>query len=212
MPKIGLSKPYAANYSNSGATVTYSNVRTIGRYVELNINLDDSEENDFYSDNSISESDDQFPGGTAAITTDDLSPDAMVDTLGMVREEITGVPGVTAEGAAWIVNNDNQQIPFLGLGGIVKKKLNGVIGYVAVVLDKIRFRNMSNAFKTQGKTIEWGTSSLTADIFRSDKAAHDWRRFSTVFPTEAEAEAALVAYLSPPPEDDEDDEDEGGDG
>lgn len=195
MPKIGLSKPYVANYSNNGTTVTYSNVGVIGRYTELQINLDNSGDNDFYSDNSVSEPDNQFPGGTAAITTDDLSPEAMVKSMGMVREQITGVSGVTTEGAAWIVNNDNQQLPFLGLGGIIKKKQNGAIGYVAVVLDKVRFRNMSNSFTTQGRTIEWQTSSLTADIYRSDRATHDWRRFSTVFPTEAEAEAALVAYL-----------------
>ena len=195
MPKIGLSKPYVAIYSNNGATVAYRNVGVIGRYTELQINIDDSEDYDFYSDNAVSETDNQFPGGTAAITTDDLSPDAMVKTLGMVRENITGVSGVTTEGAAWIINNDNQQLPFLGLGGIVKKKLNGVIGYVAVLLDKVRFRNMSNSFTTQGRTIEWQTSSLTADIYRSDKATHDWRRYSTVFPTEAEAEAALVAYF-----------------
>ena len=195
MPKIGLSKPYVANYSNNGTTVTYSNVGVIGRYTELQINLDNSEDNDFYSDNAVSETDNQFPGGTAAITTDDLSPEAMVKALGMVQEQITGVSGVTTEGAAWIVNNDNQQLPFLGLGGIIKKKQNGAIGYVAVVLDKVRFRNMSNSFTTQGRTIEWQTSSLTADIYRSDRATHDWRRFSTVFPTEAEAEAALVAYL-----------------
>lgn len=195
MPKIGLSKPYVANYSNNGTTVTYSNVGVIGRYTELQINLDNSGDNDFYSDNSVSEPDNQFPGGTAAITTDDLSPEAMVKSMGMVQEQITGVSGVTTEGAAWIVNNDNQQLPFLGLGGIIKKKQNGAIGYVAVVLDKVRFRNMSNSFTTQGRTIEWQTSSLTADIYRSDRATHDWRRFSTVFPTEAEAEAALVAYL-----------------
>lgn len=195
MPKIGLSKPYVATYSNSGSVVSYANIGTIGRYTELNITLSESDDNDFYSDNADSEADNQFPGGTAAVTTDDLSPEAMVNALGMVREDISGVPGVTTEGAAWIVNNDKQVLPFLGLGGIVKKKQNGSIGYVAVVLDKVRFRNMSNAFSTQKKTIEWGTSSLTADIFRSDKPTHDWRRFSTVFSTEDEAESAIKAYF-----------------
>ena len=195
MPKIGLSKPYVATYSNSGSVVSYANIGTIGRYTELNITLSESDDNDFYSDNADSEADNQFPGGTAAVTTDDLSPEAMVNALGMVREDISGVPGVTTEGAAWIVNNDKQVLPFLGLGGIVKKMQNGNIGYVAVVLDKVRFRNMSNAFSTQKKTIEWGTSSLTADIFRSDKPTHDWRRFSTVFSTEDEAESAIKAYF-----------------
>lgn len=194
MPKIGLSKPYVAIYSNNGATVAYRNVGVIGRSTELQINLDDSEDNDFCSDNAVSETDNQFPGGTATITLGNLDADAMVKTLGMVRENITGVSGVTTEGAAWIINNDNQQTPYVGLGGIVKQK-EGATGYVAVLLDKVRFRNFSNSYTTQGRTIVWQTQSLTADIFRSDKATHDWRRFSTVFPTEAEAEAALVAYF-----------------
>ena len=194
MPKIGLSKPYVAIYSNNGATVAYSNVGVIGRYTQLEINLTDGESNPFYSDDSEDQTDDQFPGGTATITLGNLDADAMVKTLGMVRENITGVSGVTTEGAAWIVNNDNQQTPYVGLGGIVKQK-EGAIGYVAVLLDKVRFRNFSNSYTTQGRTIEWQTQSLTADIFRSDKATHDWRRYSTVFPTAAEAEAALVAYF-----------------
>lgn len=195
MPKIGLSKPYAATYSNSGSTVSYTSVATIGRFVSLDISLEDNSDNDFYSDNAISESDNQFPGGTAELTTDDLTPEAMVKVLGMVSENITGVTGVTTEGASWIVNNDNQVTPFLGIGGIAKKKHNGVIGYVAIVLDKVRFRNFGDSISTQGESIEWQTPTLTADIYRSDKATHDWRRYSTVFPTEAEAEAALVAYL-----------------
>ena len=195
MPRIGLSKPYAALYTNSGSTVTYSGCAVIGQFVSLNISLDTGNSNDFYSDNGPSEEDNQFPGGTAEAVTNDLSPEDMVRVLGMTQEPITDVPGVTTEGAAWIVNNDNQQTPFVGFGGIAKRKLNGVIGYVAVVLDKVRFRNFNDSINTQGETIEWQTPTLTADIFRSDTATHDWRRYSTVFPTEAEAEAALVAYL-----------------
>ena len=195
MPKIGLSKPYAANYANSGATVSYSNCAVIGRFVSLNINLEDNSDNDFYSDNAISESDNQFPGGTAELVTDDLSPEAMVKTMGMVREPINGVTGVTTEGAAWIINDDNQAAPFLGIGGIAKKKHNGKVGYVAIALDKVRFRNFNDSITTQGESVEWQTPTLTADIYRSDNATHSWRRYSTVFDTEAEAEAALVAYL-----------------
>ena len=189
MPKIGLSKPYIAFYSNNGTTVTYSGVKTIGRFTELQINVDDSD-NDFYSDNEISESDNQFTSGTAVVTTDDLSEDTMQDALGMDTEVITGVSG-----ALWNINNDAQERPFLGFGGIVKKKVGGMIYYVAVVLDKIRFRDFSSAFTTQGKTIEWGTSSLTADIYRSDNARHSWRRYSSPFSTEEQAELVLKTFL-----------------
>lgn len=194
MATIGLSQPFYAVYSNSGTTVTYSNGGVLGKYTALDIALEDSE-NNFYADNAIAESDDTFAGGTVTITTDDLRPAAMLAALGVVSEAIA-VTDVATTDAAWLINNDSQSVPFLGIGGIAKKKVDGSIKYVAIVLDKVKFRNPSQSITTQGETIEWQTSELVGDIFRSDKATHDWRRISTLLDTEAEAAAAVKAYLS----------------
>ena len=194
MAKIGLSKPYFAVYSNDGTTVSYSGGGVLGKYTNLEISLNNGE-NKFYADNGVAETDDTFGGGTVTVTTDDLRPAALLSALGVVSEAITGVSGVTTEGAAWLVNNDNQAIPFLGLGGIAKKKVDGAVKYVGIVLDKIQFRNPSESFETQGGTITWRTSELVGDIYRSDKASRDWKRVTTLLATEAEAEAAVKAYL-----------------
>lgn len=195
MATIGLSKPFFAIYTNEGATVTYSNGGVLGKYTQLDVSLNGGGSNVFYADNAPAESDDQFSGGTVTITTDDLRPAAMLSALGVISETITAT-GVTTEGAAWLVNNDNQQIPYIGLGGIAKKKVDGVVYYVAMVLDKVQLHNLSNSITTQGETITWQTSQLTGDVYRSDKATHDWRRISTFLSTEAEAEAAIKAYLN----------------
>lgn len=190
MATIGLSKPYFAIYSADGSTVSYANGGVLGKYTALNISLN-SGGNPFYADNGPAEKDDTFPGGTVTVTTDDLRPDAMLAALGVVSEPITG----GGEGAAWLVNNDRQAIPFIGLGGIAKKKVDGVIKYVGIVLDKVQLLNPSESIHTQGESIEWQTSELTGNIYRSDKADHDWKRKTTLLDTEAAAEAAVKAYL-----------------
>lgn len=195
MASIGLSKPYFAVYANSGSTVTYSNGGVLGKFTEMSIELEDGGDNILYADNAPAESDNQFAGGTVSISTDELRPAALTAALGLASETITAA-GVTTEGAAWLVNNDNQQIPYLGIGGIAKKKVDGVVRYVGIVLDKVMLHNPNESLTTQGETIEWQTPTLEGTIFRSDKTTHDWKRVTTLLSTEAEAETAVKAYLN----------------
>lgn len=195
MATIGLSKPYFAVYSASGSTVTYANGGLFGKATEMNIELNDGGSNILYADNGPAESDNQFSGGTVTITTDELSAAALTTALDMVEESIT-ITGVTTTGAKWLINNDQQNVPYVGVGGIAKKMIGGEIKYVAVVLDKVKLRNIAQSITTQGETIEWQTPSVTGDIFRSDKANHDWRRISTPLDTEAEAELCVKSYLN----------------
>ena len=195
MATIGLSKPYFAVYSASGNTVTYANGGLFGKATEMNIELNDGGSNILYADNGPAESDNQFSGGTVTITTDELSAAALTTALDMVEESIT-ITGVTTTGAKWLINNDQQNVPYVGVGGIAKKMIGGEIKYVAVVLDKVKLLNIAQSITTQGETIEWQTPSVTGDIFRSDKANHDWRRISTPLDTEAEAELCVKSYLN----------------
>lgn len=194
MATIGLSRPYIAQYANAGASVTYSAGRLLGKATELSIELNDGNSNIFYADNGPAEADNQFSGGSLTITTDDLRPEALIAALGIVKTPMS-VSGVNTPGAAWLSHNDNQQIPFVGFGVVVKKKVDGVIKYVGIIIDKIQFANPNDAVTTQGETIEWQAPQLTATIYRSDKAGHDWKTVTTPLDTEAEADAAVRSYL-----------------
>ena len=195
MATIGLSKPYFAKYSNTGSTVTYSGGALLGKYTELSIELDDQDANNLYADNEVAETDSQFSGGTATITTDDLRPDAMVASLGVKEEAITS-EDITTETPKWYVFDDDQKIPYGGLGGIIKKKVDGTIKWAAFILNKIQFRTPGFAFTTQGETIEWQTQELVAAILRSDAQKHPWFRMSSFMDSEADAEAAVKQYLN----------------
>ena len=195
MATIGLSKPYYAIYSATGSTVTYANGGLMGKYTELSIELDSGDANILYADNAAAESDQQFTGGTATVTTDDLRPDVTVAVLGAKEESITSEE-ITTTTPQWIVFDDDQEVPYVGLGGVIKKKVDRAVKWVAFILNKVQFATPGIAAVTQGETIEWQTQELSATIMRSDAAKHPWFRMSSLLDSEADAEAAVKQYLS----------------
>ena len=194
MATIGLSRPYIARYTNAGSSVSYAGGRLLGKATELSIELNDNNNNILYADNAPAESDNQFSGGTLSITTDDLRPQAYLGALGAISEAISE-SGINTPGAAWLINNDNQAIPYLGFGAIATKMLNGQLKYVGIVLDKIQLKNPNDSITTKGETIEWQTPQLSGTIFRSDNSTHSWKRITTPLDTEEEADLAVRTYL-----------------
>lgn len=194
MATIGLSKPYYAIYANTGATVSYSGGGVMGKATEANIEIETTDDNNLYADNGIAETDRSFAGGTLTLSTDDLSEAVSKDILGLVENELGEITGVTDTGVKELVYDDNQVIPYLGVGFIIKKKVGGVYKWRAVVLTKIMFSVPADAATTQGESIEWQVPELSATILRDDSASHAWKREAT-FTTEAQAEAYIKARL-----------------
>lgn len=196
MARIGLSKPYIATYVNNNGTVTYSARTVLGKFTNIDVSLDSSDENVLFADNGPAESDSQFSGGTVTVTTDDLRPAAFKTVLGLVEAAIAATLGTTNPTPNWLIFNDDQAAPYFALGGIIKKKVDGAIKWQAFILEKIRFRNPDLSVATQGETIEWQTPELEATILRSDASGHPWYRMSTELDSEEDAIAAIEAYLA----------------
>lgn len=195
MAGIGLSRPYIADYNYSGSgSPTYTNGRRLGKATQLELSLDEGESNILYGDNGPAESDNQFSGGSINVSTTDLLPAPMLQALGL-KSELIQATGLTTQNAQWIVYDDDQVIPYQGFGGIVKKQIDNVVKWVAVVFLKIQFANPGFTAVTQGASIEWQTSTLTAQVLRSDAPGHRWQMMSTPLDTEDDAEAALKAAL-----------------
>ena len=94
-----------------------------------------------------------------------------------------------------LVYDDTQVTPYLGVGFIIKKKVNGAYKWRGVVLPKVMFSVPEDAATTQGESIEWQTPELTGTIMRDDSPTHMWKREAT-FTTEAQAEAYIKNRLS----------------
>lgn len=194
MATIGLSKPYYAIYAEAGGVVSYSDGAVMGKATEANISIETTEDNNLYGDNGLAETDRRFANGTQTLSTTDLSQEVSKAILGLTEQAITGIDGVTDTSVKELVYDDTQVTPYLGVGFIIKKKVNGAYKWRGVVLPKIMFSVPEDAATTQGESIEWQTPELTGAIMRDDSATHAWKKEAT-FTSEAQAEAYIKARL-----------------
>ena len=194
MATIGLSKPYYAIYAEAGGVVSYSDGAVMGKATEANISIETTEDNNLYGDNGLAETDRRFANGTLTLSTTDLSQEVSKAILGLTEQAITGIDGVTDASVKELVYDDGQVTPYLGVGFIIKKKVNGAYKWRGVVLPKVMFSVPEDAATTQGESIEWQTPELTGTIMRDDSATHVWKKEAT-FTTEAQAEAYIKARL-----------------
>lgn len=187
MATIGVSKPYYGKYVNTDGVITYTGGEVFAKAVEFSASVESGDDNNLYADNGIAESDRSFGGGSISVTTDEISQTAAAAILGITAKTITvGTDTSVSE----LVYDDDMEVPDLGFGIIIKKKVNKVDKYRAVFFHKIKFNIPEDAATTQGETIEWQTPTIEGTIMRDDSAKHAWKSEVTV-----DTEALAVAYL-----------------
>lgn len=189
----GYSKPYVALYSASGSTVTYSGGRRLARGVEVNLDVQSADNNNFYADNVVAESAaGVFTAGSINIGVDGLLIAAEKMIMGLPAASTINVGTDTANVYKY---GDEQAIPYCGYGHIVRFMCGGATGYTPHVFTKVKFNTVANAAKTQEEEIDWQTQALSAVLHRDDTTGHNWHIVGEDYATEAEAESVLKALL-----------------
>ena len=184
---IGFSLPWVAKYSESDGVVTYSNAQRLARGVSVSAETDSSDNNNFYADNIIAESDaGTFSGGTVTLTVDGLFQDA--------EKLIQGLQA--ANTAGFLVYDDNQAAPYVGIGFVIKYMSEGVTYYTPVIFTKTRAGQLSISAETQGESIDWQTAEVPFSIFKDDTPAHAWKMVGGDLADEATAEAAIKTFFN----------------
>lgn len=191
----GFSYPVVALYQNAGGVVSHTGGRELARGVDVNLNINTSDNNTFYANNVASESENgRFSGGTVGLTVDGLHGDAERMIYGIPE------PAETTFGEKKIKVTkvgDSAEAPYVGIGIIVRYMSAGHEIYVPVVFPKTKFRQLNLSAKTQdGPNLSWQTQALTADLHRDDSADHDWKWVCEDQTTEADARAVLDAILN----------------
>lgn len=188
----GFSKPYYALYAASGGSVTYSSGGLLARGVSVAVDATTVEDNNFYADNILAESENgQVSGGTLTLTVDGLDQTA--------RRRIFGLPAAATSGNynGFTAYGDEATMPFCGVGFIRRTMNNGVTNYWAVIFPKVKFAFNGENAQTSEDQISWQTTELSASFFRDDTSHHNWKYVGeTAYTTEASAEAALKGLLS----------------
>ena len=189
----GFSKPYIGKYNAAGQTVSYTGGMKLGRAVSLSVSVESAEDNDFFADNVIAETE----TGTMTSATATMSVDGMEDD---VAQFALGLPEPTSvEVGDSPVNaydyGDNMNPPYLGFGAIRRKMLNGVTTYQPILFTKVKMSIPGNDYATQEEQIDWQTEELTLSILRDDSANRNWKRIFESQETEDAAEAILKSIF-----------------
>lgn len=183
----GFSKPYVAKYSASGTTISYSSGQLLSQGVSISGSADQADDNNFYADNVISETESGvFTSGELTVTVKGLEQAA--------ERLIMGLPA--ADGTTGLVAyDDQQQIPDVGFGAVVRYMQDGVTSYVPVIYPRIAFKFPAVEAATQEETIDWQTQELTATIKRAEDSHRTWKYIGDGKTTEAAAEDVIKTFL-----------------
>ena len=189
----GYSKPKVALYNAGGGTPTYTNYMALARGVSVSMDLDTSDNQDFYADNMLAESaGGLFTGGTLTLGIDGLKDAARKLIMGLPT---AGTVEVNGEQVNVYDYDDRMSIPYVGVGFVVRVMEKGVTSYVPYVLTKVIFDVEGLEAETQGEDISFQDAELTGSITRDDSTNHRWMRLGEEQETEAAAEAVIAAIL-----------------
>ena len=176
MAKIGLNNfRYSILTEAADGTASYDGAKKPARAISCSVSITNNDAK-LYADDVLAESDTSFQSGTVTIGIDDEDQETMAALLGHT----------VAEGE--IVRSASDAAPYVGLGRVIVKMLNGVYKYKVEFLYKVKFSEPSQEDQTKGENVEFSTSELEGMV--ATLANGDWSK-SKVFDTKDEA----ITYL-----------------
>lgn len=181
----GVSDVYVALYTAADSAVTYSSGQKLARLVSAEITPDDGGDNNFYADNVLAETDTSVAGGEVTITVDGLKDAA--------NKLIFGLP--TADDSGWTHYGNSQQVPYVGVGFVIRVQEDQAVKYVPVLMRKVMFNQASTSAATQEDSIDWQTQELTGRYSPDDGANNEWKWLGAEQATAAAAETLIKTAL-----------------
>lgn len=189
----GFSLPYVGKYSESGGTVSYTGGMKLGRGVDMSVEVESADDNNFFADNIVAESETgTMTRASATVTIDGLEDDAAQFILGLPAAQEVTVGESQVEAYDY---DDDLNPPYLGLGAIQRTMMNGVTKYRPILFTKVKFSIPSDSWATSEDQINWQTQALGVSVLRDDTAKRKWKRIFAQQDTEAEAESILKTVL-----------------
>ena len=182
MAKIGLNNfRYGILVEGEDGTASYSGAKTPGKAISCNVEVETNEA-ELYGDDTLIESDKTFNKATVTIGIDEDDDETMAELLGHTYSEETGM-----------VRNANDMAPYVGLGRVITKVVNGVRQFKVEFLNKVKFGEPSQENTTKGESVEFGTVELEGT--GSALANGEWSKTKT-FTSKDEAVAYLEGLLT----------------
>lgn len=176
MANIGLTNIWFSNLTEAAdGTATYDGAKNLGKAVSCSVSITNNEAK-LYGDDTLAESDTSFASGTITLGVTDDDDTVFAPLLGHELDAETGE----------VIKTSNDAAPYVGVGRIVTKMVNGTYKYKVEFLYKVKFAEPSKDETTKGESIEFSTPSVEGLISSLDDVNGTWSKTKT-FNTKSDA-------------------------
>lgn len=153
MAKIGLTNLWYGKLTEGvDGTPTYDGAHSFGKAISCSVEVTNNEAM-LYADDALAESDTSFNNGTVTLGVDEDSDVVFADVLGHT---------VDSNGA--VVKKSTDTAPYIGLGRVITKMVNGLYKYKAEFIYKTKFAEPSAEDNTKGESVEFTTPEIEGTI------------------------------------------------
>lgn len=177
MAKIGLNNFKYSKLTEADGVPSYAGAKSLGKAIDCKVSIEKYEA-ELYADDTLAESDYTFKKGTITLTIDEDDDTVFAELLGHEVDEETGE----------LIRKDTDVAPYVGVGRILTKIVNGAYKYKVEFLPKVKFSEPEQEESTKGDSIEFKTPSVEGTVVKL--ADGTWSKAKT-FTVRDEA----VAYL-----------------
>lgn len=175
MANIGLTNIWYSKLTEAAdGTALYDGAKQLGKAVSCSTSITNNEAK-LYGDDTLAESDTSFSNGTITLGVTDDDDTVFSELLGHT---------LTANGE--VIKAATDAAPYVGVGRIVTKMVNGAYKYKVEFLYKVKFSEPSKDENTKGESIDFATPSIEGIIAALDDANNTWN-ISKTFNTKSDA-------------------------
>lgn len=155
MAKIGLTNLWWGKLTEAeDGAATYDGAKTFGKAVSCKVSVTNNDAA-LYAEDSLAESDKSFNSASVTLGVADDDDTIFAPILGhKVSDAGKGVTG------GEMVRNANDVAPYIGLGRVITKMVNGALKYKGEFLYKVKFSEPSQDDQTKGEKVDFKTPEI----------------------------------------------------
>ena len=163
MARIGLTNLWYSHLTEgTDGTPTYDGAIQLGKAVSCSVEITNNSAS-LYADDTLAESDTSFASGTITLGVADDDATVFADLLGH---------DISAGGE--VTKTSTDVAPYVGVGRVVTKMVNGAYKYKAEFLYKVKFSEPSADENTKGESVEFSTPEIEGAVMALGDESGTW--------------------------------------
>lgn len=170
MAKIGLTNIWWGKLTEaSDGTPSYDGAKSFGKAVSCKVSVTNNDAS-LFAEDALAESDKSFNSASVTLGVADDDDTIFAPVLGHTVKK-----GDSGKGE--MVRNANDVAPYIGLGRVITKMVNGALKYKGEFLYKVKFSEPSQEDQTKGEKVDFKTPEIEGSA--AQLMSGDWSSAQT---------------------------------